>query len=175
MVGEAFAMPSTGDSLAELRRGLAALASRERQRQYMARLVEEANVSLAPLEAWVLVRIEQDSNTDPIALARSHAIDPARVDNAANELLRRGLLAERRGDGSDGSRRFGATPAGCEVLGKIIAVRRAHVANAAAEWGANHTRDDLQVRRLQRELVPEAQPTITDPPPEDGRGSKDAR
>ena len=175
MVGEAFAMPSTGDSLAELRRGLAALASRELQRQYMARLVEEAKVGLAPLEAWVLVRVEQDSNTDPVALARAHAIEPARVDDAANELLRRGLLAERRTDGSDGSRRFGVTPAGCEILGKIIAVRRAHVANAAAEWGANHTRDDLQVRRLQRELVPEAQPTITDPPPEDGRDSKDAR
>jgi EmrB/QacA subfamily drug resistance transporter len=154
-VGDAFGMPVSPDSLAELRRGLAALANRDAQRHYIEQVVGEAGVELAPAAAWLLVRLEQDATVDPRALARMHSIDIAKMDIAVRDLESRGLV-ER--DGDDGAPRHSVTPAGCAVLGKIIAVRRAHLTRAAAEFGgADGSKAD--VRSLERELVPDARPT----------------
>jgi DNA-binding MarR family transcriptional regulator len=153
-LGEAFAMPVSADSLAELRRGLAALANREERARYMDRIVREADVELSPLAAWLLVRLEQDPGVEPAALARAHALDGAQVNAAADDLAARGLIA-RIAESRNGRRAFGVTPAGCEVLGRIVAVRRRHVAAAAAEWGAQRADGGERVRALQRELVPD--------------------
>jgi len=161
-VGEAFAMPVNPDSLAELRRGLAALASREAQRQYIERIVREAHVDLGPAAAWLLVRLEQEPGTAPAVLARMYGIDPARLDAAVEQLASRGLIAGN-GVRADGARRFGVTPAGCEVLARLIAVRRAHVAAAAAEWGADRAAGADGLRVLERELVPDAHPSVVPP------------
>jgi hypothetical protein len=58
----------------------------------------------------------------------------------------------------NGSRRLAVTRAGCDVLGRIIEVRRAHLAYAAAEWDTDEMvaatlRDDERV------LVPDGRPT----------------
>jgi len=148
-VGDAFAMPVGPDSLGELRRGLASLANREAQRNYMARIIAEAGVDLSPLAAWLLVRFEQAPGVDPGGLARAHAIDAARVASAVGELEDRGLVTA---DGRQNGSRRGVTPDGCTVLGKIVAVRRAHIAREALEWGV----DDGSLQRIQRELVPDA-------------------
>jgi hypothetical protein len=60
--------------------------------------------------------------------------------------------------GDNGAQRLAVTRAGCEVLGRIINVRRMHLADAAAEWDTDETsaatlRDDEHV------LVPDARPT----------------
>ena len=157
LVGEAFAMPVSPDSLAELRRGLASLANREAQRQYMQALVREANVNLQPAAAWLLVRLEQDPATDPAALGRAHAISAPTIDAAVDQLSSRGLVTVRT-LADNGSRRLAVTRAGCEVLGRIIKVRRAHLADAAAEWDT----DEMSAATLRddaRALVPDAQPT----------------
>ena len=157
LVGEAFAMPVSPDSLAELRRGLASLANREAQRQYMEALVREANVNLQPAAAWLLVRLEQDPAVDPGALGRAHAVSASTVDAAVDQLSSRGLVAVRT-MADNGSRRLAVTRAGSDVLGKIIKVRRAHLSDAAAEWDTDEMsaatlRDDARV------LVPDARPT----------------
>ena len=161
-VGDAFAMPVSGDSLAELRRGLAAIADRDLQRRYLERLVAEARVNLSPAAAWLLVRLEQEPGSNPAALARVHAIDPVRLEAAASDLLVAGLIAARDGAGErsgDQRPRFGVTANGCDALAKIIAVRRAHVASAAEEWRAVETTANREIRGLERELIPEPHPS----------------
>ena len=160
LVGEAFAMPVNADSLAELRRGLASLANREAQRHYIERLVREAKVELSPAAAWLLVRLEQDRTANPAALGRANAISATTIDAAVDELSTRGLIATRPID-DNGARRLAVTRAGCEVLGKMITVRRAHLADAAAEWGTDEM-SAVTLREDERVLVPDARPTTVD-------------
>jgi EmrB/QacA subfamily drug resistance transporter len=156
-VGEAFAMPVTPDSLAEIRRGLASLANREAQREYMEALVREAKVNLLPAAAWLLVRLEEDRAADPAALGRAHAISSRSIDAAVEQLSERGLVSVRT-LGDNGTRRFAVTRAGCDVLGRIINVRRMHLADAAAEWHTDETAA-ATLRDDERVLVPDARPT----------------
>ena len=60
-VGEAFASPTSGDSLQELTRELARLVGRERTRAFIQRTVDAAEVDLPPGEAWLLM---PDSRAD---------------------------------------------------------------------------------------------------------------
>jgi DNA-binding MarR family transcriptional regulator len=156
-VGEAFAMPLTPDSLAELRRGLASLANREEQVRYLQRIVDEADVDLTPAAAWVLVRLEQEPGIDPATLSAAHAIDASHIASAIDELSARKLV-EADGDGDNRGRCFGVTPAGCEVLGRIIHVRRVHLTEAAAEFGATEENTST-LPGIERELVPDARPS----------------
>jgi hypothetical protein len=156
-VGEAFAMPVTPDSLAELRRGLATLANRDAQRGYIQQILNESRVELTPAAAWMLVRLEEQPGMDPTDLASAHAIDAALIANAIDELTSRALI-EADGSTVTGARRFGVTPAGCEILGRIIDVRRGHLARAAAEWGATE-QNTATLGAIERELVPDAHPS----------------
>ena len=150
-------MPVNADSLAELRRGLASLANRGAQRQYMEQLVREASVDIAPAAAWLLLRLELDKSTDLSALARAHGVDAAHVQAAVGQLVAHRLI-EAPDASHRGSRRYGVTTEGCAVLTRIIGVRRRHLAEAAAEW---HTDEHsaATLRELGRELVPDARPT----------------
>ena len=65
-VGEAFASPTSGDSLKELTRELGRLVGRERTRAFIERTVDAADVDLPPGEAWLLVQGEEG-----LALRRS--------------------------------------------------------------------------------------------------------
>ena len=56
------------------------------------------------------------------------------------------------------------TPAGSEVLERLVAARRAQLAELFAEWGPEkHERIVKMLNRLARELVPEARPGGTAP------------
>jgi hypothetical protein len=154
-VGQAFAMPVSRDSLAELRRGLAALADRETRIRYIERIIAEAQVPLGAVAAWLLVRLEQDPGSDPVALGRAHHIDAVEIDGAIGQLVNRGLIAARETE-NGAARGFGVTRDGCEALGRLIAVRRAHLADAAAEWAGNGAPNVADVRDVARELVPDA-------------------
>ena len=155
-VGEAFAMPVTPDSLAELRRGLASLASREAQVRYLRQIAAEAQLDLTPAAAWLLVRLEQEPGVDPATLGATHAIDASRISNAIDELSTRGFVASSNGSERRGWH-LGVTPDGCEALGRIVRVRRAHLAQAAAEFGVNEENTST-LRGIERELVPDARP-----------------
>lgn len=101
----------------------------------------------------------QDPGSDPGALGRSYHIDDAKVDGAIEQLTSRGLIAARQGENGQ-ALGFGVTRAGCEVLGRLIAVRRTHLAEAAAEWRANGAPDVAEVREVARELVPDARASV---------------
>jgi DNA-binding MarR family transcriptional regulator len=153
MAGGAFARPTSPDSLAEWRRGLAALATREAQRAYIARIVSEAGVALSPAAAWILVRLAEDPTLDPAKLAATHNVDGARVSDAESELQRASLI-EPCADSGDG-RRCSITPQGADALSRIIGVRRAHIREAAAEWRTGE-HEALSVPEIATELVPDA-------------------
>ena len=152
-LGEAFAMPV--DSLSEgyVLRGLAALADRDVQRQHIVRIIERAGVDLGPVTAWLLVQLDR-ATADPDALGKSRGISAEEVRAALAELRGRGLVAESLGDG--GSRHWSLTDAGCETMRKLVAARRAHLAELFAEWPPAQ-REELAalMRRLADELVPE--------------------
>ena len=153
MAGGAFARPASPDSLAEFRRGLAALATREAQRAYIEKIVDEAGLKLSPAAAWILVRLAEDPTLDPGKLAHAHNIDGGSISEAESE-LQRGSLIEPCADSGNG-RRCSLTPQGSQTVSRIIAVRRAHIREAAAEWRTGE-HEAVSIPDLERELVPDA-------------------
>ena len=153
-VGEAFAMPSDADSASHLLRGLTALADRDVQRAHIARICELAGVDLSPGAAWLLVRLEREPRLDPASLGSTQTIEPERLSTALAELRGRGLIAERSDDGRGVRREL--TAVGCEVLGRLVAARRARLAELFSDW-APEKREELArvLRGLARELVPD--------------------
>jgi hypothetical protein len=152
MAGGAFARPAIPDSFAELRRGLAALATREAQRAYMVKLVSAARVELSPAAAWILVRLAEDPTLDPAKLAATHNVDGGRISDAESELQRASLL-EPCVDSASG-RRCSITPQGLQTVSRIIAVRRMHIRDAAAEWQTDE-HEAVAIPEIARELVPD--------------------
>jgi EmrB/QacA subfamily drug resistance transporter len=153
--GEAFAMPGDTDSETQLRRGLAVLADRDAQRRYIERIVARAGVALSPAAAWLLVRLERDPALDVAALGRATQLPSERMQAALAELMAAGLVTAS--PGANGAARWhGVTPAGCEVFNRLVAARRAHLAELFADWAPEkHEELASLLRRLSRELVPE--------------------
>ncbi|HEV7993184.1 MAG TPA: MDR family MFS transporter [Gemmatimonadaceae bacterium] len=121
----AFGRPAdeeTGEE--QLRRAFRTLADRDVQREHIRAIVDRAGETLAPLAAWLLVRIERTPDVDPHALGRTAAIAAERIDAALAELRARDLI----------NARTALTPSGCAVLGKLLDARRAHIGELLAEW-----------------------------------------
>jgi DNA-binding MarR family transcriptional regulator len=152
-LGEAFAMPMDAGSEGYVLRGLAALANRDVQRRHIEQICARAGVDLAPLAASLLVRIDADRNADAESLGRRRGDEPEQIRAALGELRGRGLIVEVAGDRRA---QWQLTPTGCETLAKLVAARRAHLAELFAEWGPAR-KEELAVvlRRLADELVPE--------------------
>jgi EmrB/QacA subfamily drug resistance transporter len=145
---EIFPMPSDAGSVARLERALSLLATRDVKREYIERVVQAAGLSLSPLAAWLLVKLEKEPARDLHALAREHAVDAAHLEGARRELVERGLLGE------------GAiTSEGCRALEELVAARRAHLATILSEWEPARRADLAAViEGLPRRLVPDAEP-----------------
>jgi DNA-binding MarR family transcriptional regulator len=111
----------------------------------------------------MLVRIERDATTTPDALARAHEVSAEALTTALAGLRHRGLVAELS-SGNGARPRLAVTPAGCEVLGRIAAARRARLGELLADWPAAR-REELAalLRRLAFDLVPEPHPTAPAP------------
>jgi DNA-binding MarR family transcriptional regulator len=156
--GETFAMPTTTDDSAEqLLRGLAVLADRDVRRRYIERIVARAGVKLSPAAAWLLVRLGEDPTVDPVALGNAYAVPADRMCEALAELTEGGLLVAPTAAGSGASRRRELTPAGCETLERVVAARRARLAELFSEWAPERQEELARVlRRFANELVPEA-------------------
>ena len=154
-VAEAFAMPADARSEAYVLRGLAALADRDLRRQHIERIVQRAGVDLSPVAASLLVRLDANPGTSPEALGRERGVGTDEVAAALADLQRGRLIAEDR---ENGTARWCLTRAGCAVLTKLIAARRAHLAELFADWGPSR-REELAalLHRLADELVPDVQ------------------
>ncbi|HEU4720115.1 MAG TPA: hypothetical protein VFS59_02025, partial [Gemmatimonadaceae bacterium] len=104
-------------------------------------------------------------------LARRAPYDAASLRAAAAELRGAGLVADPiHGGAAD----CALTEAGCDVLARIVAARRAHLEEVFGQWTAEE-RGDLAalLRRVTRDLVPDVRttgehPAVAPPPPASG-------
>ncbi len=139
--GEAFGRPAGEESAeAQLYGALASLSDRAVQRQHIERIVARAGETLTPLAAWLLTRLERDPGRDPLAIAGERGIDADRARLALEELRRRDLIQPRDGSGP-GLAPLAPTPAGCDVLDRLVAARRAHLSELAADWDPGRNPD----------------------------------
>ena len=155
--GEAFARPSDEDDVAaHLYAALSSLADRDVQRAHIERIVSRAGETLTPLAAWLLVRVEAEPKVPPFELARERGIPVERAQEALEELRRRGLLTVPRGESWSHSK---LTQSGCQVLDRLVAARRAHLAELAEEWDPTNKNDAASyLRDAVRDLVPDTRP-----------------
>jgi EmrB/QacA subfamily drug resistance transporter len=153
--GETFGRPSDEDAVAaHLYATLSSLADRDVQRAHIEQIVARAGESLSALAAWLLVRIEREPAAPPFELARGQGIPAERAQAALEELRRRGLVTIPRAEATTHSE---LTPTGCEVLGRLVVARRAHLAELAEEWDPTHENDAASyLRKAVQDLVPDA-------------------
>ena len=122
--GEAFGRPADEESAeAQLYGALASLSDRAVQRQHIEQIVARAGETLTPLAAWLLTRLERDPERDPLAVGSERGIAADRVRLALEELRQRALIES----GNGGGPAFALTAAGCDVLDRLVAARRAHL------------------------------------------------
>jgi EmrB/QacA subfamily drug resistance transporter len=150
--GEAFARPADEESAeAQLYGALASLSDRAAQRQHIERIVERAGETLTPLAAWLLTRLEREPDRDPFTVGGERGIAADRIHLALEELGQRALI-------EDGSPIPALTPAGCDVLDRLVAARRAHLSDLAADWDPSRNPDlaAFLTQAVER-VVPDAQ------------------
>jgi hypothetical protein len=151
-MGEAFAMPSSPEAIDELLHGLRIIADRDVQRQYIQRVVERAGLSLSPISAWLLLRIERHGSVDAEQLERENAVPAERTVAGLGELLEANL-ARRMSDG--GHARWELTPAGDAALEKLVAARRVRLEELAIDWPDERRAEvAARLKELAKELVP---------------------
>jgi DNA-binding MarR family transcriptional regulator len=155
-VGGAMAMPAAPDSYEELVRGLSAVVGRDVRRKHIERIVARAGVRLGAPAAWLLMRLDERSGIPLDQLAHRAPYDVHVLGGAADELRGAGLVVER----TAGTKGLELTRAGCEVLERIVAARRAHIEEVFGQWSAEE-REDLAalLKRVSRELVPDVRTT----------------
>jgi EmrB/QacA subfamily drug resistance transporter len=139
--GEAFGRPAGEESAeAQLYGALASLSDRAVQRQHIELIVARAGETLTPLAAWLLTRIERDPGRDPLVVGQERGIATDRVRLALEELRQRDLIEARNGGGPNRPAPE-LTPAGCDVLDRLVAARRAHLSDLAADWDPSRNPD----------------------------------
>jgi len=97
------------------------------------------------------------SRQDVATIARTYGVAQDRIDAAVAELRDGGLIANvESGAASDPQATL--TDAGCDVLERLAAARRAHFEELSADWDPEHDRDmATYMRDVARELVPDVQ------------------
>ena len=96
-VGEAFAAPSSGDSLRELTRELARLLGRQRAQAFIERTVDASGVSLAAGPAWLLVQAHEGIDlNDAGTITKNRPIDATWVDAQVDLLNARELVDDHQ-------------------------------------------------------------------------------
>jgi EmrB/QacA subfamily drug resistance transporter len=151
--GGAFGRPADEDAAeAQLVTAFVALADRDVQRGHIQRIVARAGESLSPLAAWVLVQIDRSPEVYSRDLGRTHAVDPHRLEGALQELeaLQLTMTGEHTVDGLPGR---SLTPRGREVIDRLVAARRAHLAELLAEWDPGEENAADYLRSAVRDLV----------------------
>ncbi len=146
-MGEAFASPTSGDSLQELTRELARLVGRERTRAFIERTVDAAEVDLPPGEAWLLVQAAEGRLPldDPEAIAEGRPFDTARAEAFIAGLAERGLVSDDA-----------LTDAGRATATRLIGARHDCLHSLIADWEPDDDeRINDAVARLARELAGE--------------------
>jgi hypothetical protein len=150
-MSEAMAKLSSPEGSDELLRGLRIIADRDVQRQYIARVVERAGVTLSPAAAWLLVRIDRYGEADPAQLEREHNVPAPRIEAGLQELIDRRLVART----SEATSALHVTDAGCDVVDQLIRARRVRLEELAMDWPESRRAEvAARLHELATELVP---------------------
>jgi EmrB/QacA subfamily drug resistance transporter len=146
---ETFAVPRGDDTLGEIERALSVLARRDVRRRLYEQLAREAGIDLPPLEAWTLARISEGAPGPAEELASRIDVEPARLTAATGSLEERGLLV--RADGW-----FASTPAGDELVERLVTLRRQRLADRLTDCTPEQQQEFAHVlNRLARDLLAE--------------------
>jgi MFS family permease len=150
-VTEEIAMPQGDDALAQVARGISALARRDVQKRLIERTAARAGVDLPAAECWLLARLREDPAVDVPTLARARAIDPVRLGQALVTLQERGLVASGPA--------HAPTQAGLAILERLVAARNAGLRELLACWSPERHADLAEfVRRLASDDIGSAAP-----------------
>lgn len=104
------------------------------------------------MNAWLLVRLDEDGATDLERLAAHYDIDPDRVRAAAADLVARGFLTTPPVAGRPAE----ITATGCAVLERLVEARRQHLTETLLDWGPERRAEvAAAIARLSRDLVPD--------------------
>jgi EmrB/QacA subfamily drug resistance transporter len=151
-LGEVFPKPTGDVSVPTLLRGLAAVADRDVQRNYIQAVVTRAQLDLIPAAAWLLIRLEHDPAADPRRLAQRYRVPLDRAEAGLQQLLERGLIREVR---SETSVRRTLTAAGCDVFDRLLKARRERLAELGTQWPEDSQELQELLTRFSEDLVPE--------------------
>jgi MFS family permease len=136
-MSETFAVPTTGDSLDEIARGLGALVRRDTARRLIEQTAAGAGVDLSPAQCWMLARIAGDPHVRPAELARAHDVVPGVLDDAVVHLAALALVEELAGP--EGG--CVLTAEGRAILDRLIAARRARLSAYLEGWSPEEHED----------------------------------
>jgi DNA-binding MarR family transcriptional regulator len=148
-VADGLAAPRAPDSLAEIERALGVLSHRDARRRMYGQLGERAGVDLSPAAVWSLVRISE--GRDPVSIGEQYKVPPDRVAAGLDRLHADELV----GRTETGDRAL--TPAGVEVLDRLVAARRERLCEQLEGWSPDqHEELARTLNRLARDLVGDA-------------------
>ena len=123
-VGEAFASPTSGDSLRELMRELSRLVGRERTRAFIERTVAASGVDLPTAQAWLLVQGAEGAPLgEPEVIADGRPFDAAWVVEQVGALTARGLVADAV-----------LTEDGRATADRLMTARKESIRSLVADW-----------------------------------------
>jgi EmrB/QacA subfamily drug resistance transporter len=148
-VGNAMAMPTAPEAYDELLRGIVAVMDRDLRRHHIELIARRAGVAVSPAAAWLLLALEKHRVFDWPRMQHDSPYDAPALTAAHDELLRtRMIVAE--------GENVRLTAAGCDARDRIVAARRAHLAEVFAEWSPQQTQDvSGLLQRLTRDVLPD--------------------
>ena len=90
-----------------------------------------AEVDLSPIEIWLLARLGRDEQLDLAALAVAYEIEPGRLESAAADLARAGLITDSSAEAPPA---HPLTANGRATLDRVLACGRDRLTELAAGW-----------------------------------------
>ena len=152
--GDTYALPKHRSSLQELERALTVLASREHRRELFARLTARAQLTLAAVQSWLLLRIDRHPDWDAARLAREPAVGVERVVAAIGGMADGGLLSVADGAGHGVHEHPRLTTQGRAAVDALQEARRQGLTELLEGWSPEE-HDELcrLIDRLTRELL----------------------
>jgi hypothetical protein len=128
-IGETFAVPKQGDSLAEISRALGVLVGREGRRHLVEGIALRAGVDLSAAASWLLAVNSRHPGTSVQELSERWDVPLERARAGLEELVDHGMVEV----GSDGEV-TALTAVGRESAEKLVAERRATLSRLLDGW-----------------------------------------
>jgi DNA-binding MarR family transcriptional regulator len=156
---QTFAQPLHATSAKELERALCNMTRRENRRELFGRLAGYAGVDAEPVVVWLLLRIDRHPDWPASRLAHEPRVDQERLRKLLDGMAEDGLVVSL--DGSDAPPTL--TPAGVEVVDRLVAARRARINELLDGWSPD---EQAEIRALVDRLTAELLDDEVKAPPE---------